>query len=444
MISPFMNGEQGQYAPPPPGLAALLQQRNQQTGADAQGLGKVAGDIGSAIVGMVQGFRNPGVFNGNAPDPNGSDTVPGGQDGGGTPAVGAGGPAKFTLGQKLMSMVKAGAINMASANGDGGGQAGLARLTNPDGASSTGAGMNFKQFAALGKMADATRNMMKESTPTLPGQDEQPVMGMTDDQWQHSGTGAKIQAFGAVKQANDLKQQKLGQMQTMAEIGKNNAQTGDINAQQKLREQQAGDEAATGNVLSNMPAKGSNPDGSYSQADYVNAMRGMNLPKDVQSRIFNRLLTMPKTADDGGGPITYSEDPVTGERVARLGKSLLPSGINPAKQAGGPGTLTEPQRQNLIMQHGAARTKLLDMAATLTSKGGAGTNMLSAIDAELGAHQSVIDKLTGKQPGASGQPAGSSAATPTRQDVTYLAAHPDVKGAFEGRFGKGSADKYLP
>jgi len=35
-------------------------------------------------------------------------------------------------------------------------------------------------------------------------------------------------------------------------------------------------------------------------------------------------------------------------------------------------------------------------------------------------------------------------AAPTPKDVSYLAAHPEMKDKFEARFGVGSADKYLP
>lgn len=35
-------------------------------------------------------------------------------------------------------------------------------------------------------------------------------------------------------------------------------------------------------------------------------------------------------------------------------------------------------------------------------------------------------------------------ATPTPKDVSYLAAHPEMKAKFETRFGAGSADQYLP
>ena len=43
-------------------------------------------------------------------------------------------------------------------------------------------------------------------------------------------------------------------------------------------------------------------------------------------------------------------------------------------------------------------------------------------------------------------PAASPAAAvkPTPADVSYLAAHPEMKAKFEARFGAGSADQYLP
>jgi len=42
------------------------------------------------------------------------------------------------------------------------------------------------------------------------------------------------------------------------------------------------------------------------------------------------------------------------------------------------------------------------------------------------------------------KPAARPMATPTPKDVSYLAAHPEMKAKFEARFGAGSADKYLP
>lgn len=259
------------YVPPSPALASLLNANNERNAQAVQTLGRVGGALGSGVVGAVQGAMNPDTF--------GAGTNP------------------------LLAAVRAGGMNFNAAGGAAGGAGGpsngMARLTNPGGAS--GAGMNFKQFAAMGKMADATRTMMKESTPTLPGQDEQPVMGMTDDQWQHSGTGAKIQAFSAVKQANDMKQQKLGQMQTMAEIGRTQAQAQDLTAQAGLRQDQADQDAGLGVAVKNLPETGSNPDGSFSMGDWTKALAGAKLAPRVQGAIMGKLLTPPKAAGDSAG-----------------------------------------------------------------------------------------------------------------------------------------------
>jgi hypothetical protein len=42
------------------------------------------------------------------------------------------------------------------------------------------------------------------------------------------------------------------------------------------------------------------------------------------------------------------------------------------------------------------------------------------------------------------QPTVTPPIKPSRQDVEYLASHPEKKSAFEARFGAGSADLYLP
>jgi hypothetical protein len=190
-----MANDQGSYSVP--GLAQMLMQRNKDTTEAMKTIGTFAGATAAGIGGMVQGANDPQVF--------GDDTS------------GASGAAQ------------AGLMNFGAAWNNGQGVTptsvgGMARLMQNGGAPSSTA-MNFKQFAAQGKLADATRDLMQQSTPTLPGQPEQPVMGMTDDQWKHAGTADKIQAFAAVKQANDLQQQQQGIQMGAAQMAHLAAQT---------------------------------------------------------------------------------------------------------------------------------------------------------------------------------------------------------------------------
>lgn len=90
------------------------------------------------------------------------------------------------------------------------------------------------------------------------------------------------------------------------------------------------------------------------------------------------------------------------------------------------------------------RVSLMDRSALLKEKGNlskalpylTGTmaeqvqGQLNAINAELGGDDAAAG-------------AGQQANNPTAADVDYLRKHPNLKGAFENRFGAGSASRYL-
>ena len=180
MQSPWINGSQGeQYQVP--GLAALLMQRNADTATAMGNMGTFFGALASGGVGAQQASQDPSAF--------GAGTSP------------------------ASAAVQGGLMNFSNAYGGGaGGDLGsFSRMVRGGGGGTvTGTGgTNFKQFEAMGKMADATRDAMASTTPSLP--DQQPaVMGYTDDQWKHLGTADKVQALAATKQAMEMKAAQQG------------------------------------------------------------------------------------------------------------------------------------------------------------------------------------------------------------------------------------------
>lgn len=269
MVSPWQANGLGTYTVP--GLAQLLMQRNQETQNAFGQIGQFAGAVGSGITGAVQASNNPGVFG----DGTSSD----------------------------QAAVQGGLMNFASAyGGNAQPQSNFASMvgSGQNGAPAAGGGMTFAQFAAQGKLADATRNLIKQTTPTLPDQDPAP-MGYTDDEWQHLGTRDKVAAFAAVKQSNDLQQQQQG-------IALGAARMADLEAQAQQRQAQADEANGLGQVFANLPPKGSNGDGTYSQNDFVQAAKNAQLAPKVQGAIMSRFIQPQAKAtffkpDDMGQPV---------------------------------------------------------------------------------------------------------------------------------------------
>jgi hypothetical protein len=212
MHSPWINGSQGeQYAVP--GMAALLIEGNRRNDEAWNNLGRIGGQVAAGIGGLVQGAADPKQF--------GGDTT------------------------KLGGALRAGLMNFNYAGSGSEGGSAFGRMTNPGGASS--AGMNFKQFAAIGKTADGLRETIGAGTPRTP--DQQPkILGYTDDEWKHLGTADKANAMQTWQQQQQAKATMLGYdtaMQHYHQIG------------QQMARQQA-DDAAQGRFTSEF-RKATNP-----------------------------------------------------------------------------------------------------------------------------------------------------------------------------------------
>ena len=197
MQSPWMNGSQGEQFSIP-GYANLLMDQTRAQGELAAQAGQQLGGVVSGLGGAVQAYQDPSAF--------GAGTSP------------------------MRAAVNGFGMNMAAANG--GDMNGFARLTrgnNGGAATSAPGGMNFKAFAALGKAADASRESMKAITPTLPGQ-EPAIFGMTDDQWKHAGTEAKVTALQSFQQQQE--QKKVMQAYDLGQVHLQQAQAQMAQAQQ--------------------------------------------------------------------------------------------------------------------------------------------------------------------------------------------------------------------
>jgi len=171
MPSPYFLSNSGSNWGPPAGLAAMLAERDRQMQEAGKSIGALAGGLGAGAVGAFQGAANPGAL-GKTTGAGGalagfaqnfaSDYNGGGRGGaGGSPASGI---------QALM--------------GGGGGGGGTP---------------NVKQLNEAAKTADAFRNMMKASTPAMPGE-EPKIFGVTDDEWKAKGAREKsgvLEAFAA-------------------------------------------------------------------------------------------------------------------------------------------------------------------------------------------------------------------------------------------------------
>lgn len=186
MTSPWMNGGNGAEFTIP-GYANLLMDQTRAQGELAAQSGQQLGGIASGLIGAAQAYQQPEVF------------------GAGTS------PARAALNGFDMNMAASGDLN------------GFARLTrgNNGGANTAPGGMNFKAFAALGKAADASRESLKAITPALPGQ-EPAIFGMTDDQWKHAGTEAKVAALQTFQQQQE--QKKIMQAYDLGQVHLQQAQ----------------------------------------------------------------------------------------------------------------------------------------------------------------------------------------------------------------------------
>lgn len=221
--SPWAADGQGTYSVP--GYGQLLMERNAQNAAALANIGKFAGSVGAGAIGAQDASQDPDVYGeGTTPTQAGVQGFMQNFNNAQTSAPGADMNGFSRL------------VNGGNGNGEGGANGGIA----PN--------VNFKQFAAMGKVADAVRDSIKATTPTLP--DQQPVvLGMNDDQWQHAGTAQKLTALQGWKQALDAKATMAGYdagQQHMALIVQ---QANDMKAQAKERDAEAQSTTDAGTLM---------------------------------------------------------------------------------------------------------------------------------------------------------------------------------------------------
>jgi hypothetical protein len=342
--------------------------QNQATTQISSGLSK----IGQAVAGGIQAARNPAAF-GKGTSPA-SAAVMGafmntaGADGGGQTSVDA--------------------PTFANANNTG-----FAGLVSPQNGQSDG--NTFARFAAMGKMADATRNLMKQSTPALPGQDPK-VMGYTDDEWDHIGTTDKIGAFTAVKQANDMKV-----AQQAYDMGQVHLQQAQAQAAAASEDRAAWKRFGAAYQQATAPQLNAGPDGFHlynhlATGDLVSpgatltgqqmqdmAMRAGVNPADslALSREALNLAKAQKDLNAEGLPAQFIEDPVSGQRFLGRGNTTLPSGSNP-----------QVANQNLPSVEGFTGVPTGRGGVTWLKTG----NTVSATEQFKALHQDKLRLITGK------------------------------------------------
>lgn len=231
MNSPYMMQGGAPSFGPPPGLAQILAQRDQELQSNSKGIGDTLGKFGAGAVGAMQGSSSPGTF------------------GAGTSAA--------------MGGVKGFMQNFAAAGNGGGGGSSFADMVNPRGGGSGGGagggsggapgGMSVNQLKLASKTADAFRAQMASQTPSTDDEDPK-VLGHTDDEWDTLGAADKWSAVQGYVQ---------GQVQN--EVGAR-LQDYAAQAQERTAQAKAGQDAGT----------------------FLKAYAG-DLPKGVEDNAQNRL-----------------------------------------------------------------------------------------------------------------------------------------------------------
>ena len=210
MMSPWMNGSQGQFFAVP-GLAEAAMQAKRDALAANQQMADFAGKIGKGIYGGMQGAGDPSAY--------GADVS----------ATQAG----FMGFADAFNDQGTGWITGQYGEGGGGGMLGLmGRAAGGGGGGGGGGGVNFKQFASMGKMADGAfdASLHEAASSTPQDQEAKGLGGFTKEQWQHLGTADKVNTLKkwqegmqvkTATQAYDMGQQHLLQAQRQnAEIGR--------------------------------------------------------------------------------------------------------------------------------------------------------------------------------------------------------------------------------
>jgi hypothetical protein len=168
----------------------------------------------------------------------------------------------------------------------------------------------------------------------------------------------------------------------------------------------------------------------------ANADANRVMPKVLDSIAKINALKYGQPTDNA--PVNFTEDPVTGTRFATHGKEMQASGTNPDKVSTNMGTavpvnapdgslqgynvpkggksggftfqpvkdMTADQKQNIILGHQKEIGSLMNQLPWAAGQ----TNILNAINEQIGTHQKYIDQLQGRTP-SGGAPAGLQTAT---------------------------------
>lgn len=183
-------------------------------------------------------------------------------------------------------------------------------------------------------------------------------------------------------------------------------------------------------------------------------------PQAVNARGFANVDNLMRAAEQQRNPpaLAFEEDPVSGTRFATFGNILSPSGVNPTR-AGNAIAITGPGGEQLGMglptksgvtplQTGTVKDK--DKYNRLTKQLGNFINAQGRVaynKTAFDAYQSQIDELIPQiqelETGDAAPDVPASQNAPQASDISYLKAHPEMKAAFEKRFGAGSAAKHL-
>jgi hypothetical protein len=342
-------------------------------------------------------------------------------------------------------------------------------------------GQNFAQQRKEAKAADALRDAMKGPDDPETGQPSNPnPFGLSDDAWHSLSWRDKSARAQGYMKATALQSAMQEQQLKQAEINRYNTQAaaegGDARLLQALDQQvNVPLDPLTGTPATDDP-NAAKLAGSLTPIQRAVIHAGAQMgptQRGSAAAIYRQILPQIMGGDDNGGGVNFTEDPVTGQRFATHGKILESSGLNPSKLTGAVNTQAQPvtapdgslqgyniptgnsrapfkftavkdlndqQKGQLTLGHQKAIDGLITQLANPLLKDQ--PQAIAAINDQIGQHRAAISGLQGKAP-KGGQPAAGTG-KPSPADITYLQQHPELAPAFEAKFGKGSADAYLP
>ena len=196
-----------------------------------------------------------------------------------------------------------------------------------------------QEFEALAKYAEAAGYGDKDVTTT-----------MSLDQLKGFVRGKEAATIAEQRRTDDQRQQMLVDAQ-MNNFMADNIRADEAAAAAVQQRQRAG---ALWSAIANQAAQqGPNPDGStvgdMNWQAIVNAAQRVGYDGDpTQLRALAEMIQGGRQSQETPlGPAEFDEDPITGARFVRAGRSLLPSGTNPAKMQPTPEPLTGPNGELL-------------------------------------------------------------------------------------------------